>query len=285
MDFTLKTYKSLLQSIKNSGYTFQTFEDFIRNPKEKVVVLRHDVDLLPQNSQSFALIQAEMSVKATYYFRAVPESWDEGIIKEIANLGHEVGYHYENMDVTYSKLKDKRLKAKVERGSIEYDRLIDLAYEDFCESLEKLRKLVAVSTICMHGSPKSPFDNKAIWDKYDYRELGIIGEPYFDVNFNEVLYLTDTGRRWDGWKVSVRDKMPQQDSWVKKGWIFHSTNDIINAIKEDRLQKKIMITFHPQRWNDRLLPWLKEYFFQKTKNIAKYFLIQYRTWKSEHSVF
>jgi hypothetical protein len=35
---------------------------------------------------------------------------------------------------------------------------------------------------------------------------GIIGEPYFDVDFSKMLYLTDTGRRWDGGIVSVRDK-------------------------------------------------------------------------------
>jgi len=27
----------------------------------------------------------------------VPESWDEAIIQKIAGLGHEIGYHYENL--------------------------------------------------------------------------------------------------------------------------------------------------------------------------------------------
>ena len=57
-----------------------------------------------------------------------------------------------------------------------------------------------------HGSPRSRWDNQKIWQKYDYKKLGIIGEPYFDIDYNQVFYLTDTGRRWDGWKVSVRDK-------------------------------------------------------------------------------
>ncbi len=35
--------------------------------------------------------------------------------------------------------------------------------------------------------------------KNDYNLIGILGAPYFDVNFNEVFYLSDTGRRWDGW--------------------------------------------------------------------------------------
>ncbi len=36
-----------------------------------------------------------------------------------------------------------------------------------------------------------------MWKRYSYRDFGIIAEPYFDVDFGEVLYLTDTGRRWD----------------------------------------------------------------------------------------
>ena len=45
-----------------------------------------------------------------------------------------------------------------------------------------------------------------LWKKYNYRDFGIIGEPYFDVDYSKVLYLTDTGRRWDGDKVNVRDR-------------------------------------------------------------------------------
>ena len=95
MDFTVKIYKRLLFSLKSNGYSFQTFDEFLINPKSKSVVLRHDVDLLPYNSLRFARIQNQLGIKGTYYFRAVPESWDEKIIKEIASLGHEIGYHYE----------------------------------------------------------------------------------------------------------------------------------------------------------------------------------------------
>ncbi len=61
-------------------------------------------------------------------------------------------------------------------------------------------------------------------------DFGIIAEPYFDVDFKEVLYLTDTGRRWDGDEVSVRDKVEnrgqrsevgrqrteQRDGWINR---------------------------------------------------------------------
>jgi hypothetical protein len=260
MDFTIKQYTQLLKALRSAGFFFQTFEEHLKAPKKKTIVLRHDVDLLPENSLRFANIQNEMGIKGSYYFRTVPESWDEKIIKEIAELGHEVGYHYETMDQVNEDSKDQH---------------VDLAYVLFCKKLEQLRQIVHVSTICMHGSPRSKFDNKAIWEKYDYKKLGIIGEPYYDVDFDDVFYLTDTGRRWDGWKVSVRDKVPQQDKWVKQGLVFHSTQDIIKAVNENKLPDKIMMTFHPQRWHDSVFPWAKELIMQNAKNvIKKYFFVK-----------
>src|ERR1035437_11100184 len=95
MDFTVKKYKNFLTALIRQDFAFQTFENFLQSPKEKSIVLRHDVDLLPNNSLAFAKIQTENNIKGSYYFRAVPESWDTNIIKEIASLGHEIGYHYE----------------------------------------------------------------------------------------------------------------------------------------------------------------------------------------------
>lgn len=253
MDFTIKKYTELLTVLIEQGYSFQTFSEFLKNPKNKVIILRHDVDLLPQNSLEFAKIQTEMGIKGTYYFRAVPESWDEKIIAEIANLGHEVGYHYENMDVCKGNLSK--------------------AWADFRFNLNKLRELVQVKTICMHGSPLSKYDNKDLWSKYNYRKLGIIGEPYFDVNFDEVFYLTDTGRRWDGWKVSVRDKVPQQEEWHKQGKVYHTTSEIISAAKNNQLSDNIMFTMHPERWNQGGFIWLKVLLTQKIKNLIKKYLI------------
>jgi hypothetical protein len=83
-------YRRLLNALQTAGYAFQTFNDYIENPKEKNIILRHDVDLLPQSSLRFAKIQAELGIQGSYYFRVVPESWDEKTIKEIADLGHEV---------------------------------------------------------------------------------------------------------------------------------------------------------------------------------------------------
>lgn len=250
MDFTVKKYRALLKSLIEAGYRFQTFDEFIREPAPESVILRHDVDLLPYNSLAFAKIQAEAGVKGVYYFRAVPESWDEKVILEIAALGHEIGYHYECLTTCGGSL---------EKG-----------IADFEKNLEALRKLAPVSTICMHGSPMSKYDSKDLWKHYNYRDYGIIAEPYFDVDFKKVFYLTDTGRKWDGSKVSVRDKV---DTAFTRS--FHRTDEIISALENNGLPRQLMFTFHPQRWNDLLFPWIKEFAFQNTKNvIKKYFFVK-----------
>jgi hypothetical protein len=282
MDFTLKTYIKILEALHLQGFQFSPFRDYIYNQTlftlnvnsetanpEQLAVLRYDVDAFPNNSLDFARIQHHMGIRGTYYFRVVPESWDEQIIGKIASMGHEVGYHYETMDSVNAKCKMQKTKGKKEDN-------VDMAYEEFCMNLEKFRKIVPVETICMHGSPRSEFDNKDIWKKYDYKALGLIAEPYFDIDFNKVFYLTDTGRRWDGWRVSMRDKVPQQEEWVRKGWVFHSTQDIINAAMEDRLPYPLMMTFHPQRWTDKPIPWLKEWVMQGVKNEVKRAMIKYK---------
>lgn len=258
IDFTLKTYQKLLGSFIQKQFLFMTFDGYLNNTvPNNVIILRHDVDLLPYNSLRTAEIEASMGIKGVYYFRAVPKSWNEPIIRRISELGHEIGYHYENLTVC--------------RGNI------DAAYIDFCNNLERLRKIVPVSTICMHGSPRSPYDSKDIWKKYSYRDLGIIGEPYFDIDFSEMFYLTDTGRRWDGYKVSVRDRIEgYSEKWQKQGLIYHSTVDILTALNEGNIPHEIMITIHPQRWNPMGYKWLKELTLQNAKNMVKRVLISHK---------
>lgn len=240
MDFTLDKYFELIKALKS--YCFEE------------LVLRHDVDLRPANSLRTAQLESDLGILGIYYFRAVPQSWDEEIIKRIYSLGHEIGYHYESLTTCNGD--------------------VDKAYADFCSNLKRLRAIVPVRSICMHGSPRSPFDSKDIWKKYDYHALGIENEPYLDTDFSQVFYLTDTGRRWDGYKVSVRDKIPDyQNQWTEQGLTFHYTDDVINGLRQGIIPKRLMITVHPQRWNPIGPAWCKELLLQNAKNLVKRVLV------------
>lgn len=254
-DFSLDIYRELLETLQKQGYELIGYSEyFAKNCPEKYVILRHDVDAKPDNSLKTAQIEHALGAKATYYFRAGKESNNPEIIRAIVKLGHEVGYHYEDMSLCGGD--------------------IDRAFAHFNTWLEYFRQYYAVETICMHGAPTSKYDSKDLWKKYDYKTLGIIGEPYFDTDFSDVFYLTDTGRCWDGYKVSVRDKIPQyQDEWTSKGLVWHSTQELLQAIVSGKLPRRVMITTHPQRWTNDAVQWWKELLLQNAKNIVKRILI------------
>lgn len=243
-DFSKAIYKVLLDVLQNKGYEFQTFRDFLLAPRIKSIVLRHDVDKSPHNSLAFAETEQKMGLHATYFFRIVDQSFKPSFIQEISACGHEIGYHYEDMDAC--------------GGDVE------AAWSSFKSNLAKLRELAPIQTICMHGSPLSPYDNRSLWGKYDYRDEGIIGEPYFDIDFSKVYYLSDTGRRWNHKDASLRDKVVTSYHIEIK-----NTNHLIQLIREGKMPDQIMITTHPQRWNDNRLLWFSELISQNAKNVIK----------------
>ena len=252
MDFTLNTYHHLLNALYAEGFKFQSFSIFMQTPVARSIVLRHDVDRLPINALKTARLESDLGISASYYFRAVSESWDEAIISEISKLGHEVGYHYENLSFCNGRTS--------------------LAWENFQTNLAKLRALVPVTSICMHGSPMSHINNLDLWQTYDYKTLGVVGEPYLDVDYSEVFYLSDTGRSWNHSRASIRDK-------VDSGFSIpvSSTGHLIDLARQGQLPDQIMINTHPQRWEDRPLHWLKELVWQNVKNRVKWALFKLRS--------
>ena len=66
--------------------------------------------------------------------------------------------------------------------------------------------------------------------------MGIIGEPYLDVDYQNVFYITDTGRKWNNEASSVRDKVNSGfDIPVRSA--FH----IMELARQGRLPDRIMI--------------------------------------------
>lgn len=256
-DFTISSLNILLDTLRSSGYTFQTYAEFVKNPAVKAVVLRHDIDKKSKNALQVAKLLNKKSIKGTFYFRVVPGSWDESVIKSINGMGHEVGLHYEDIDIVRKKT-----------GKNSND-LIANAFKSFQSNLEKLRKIAPVETICSHGSPLSPYDNKMIWDKYSYRSLGIIAEPYLDTDYSTVGYMTDTGRCWNGEKYSIRDRVKKSGNDIPN---VRSTFQFVEAIKSNKTPDKLIINFHPQRWNNNYMLWLHELISQNFKNKIKFFL-------------
>lgn len=265
-DFTPSIHKQLLNSLLEQDYEFLSFSDYLCLKKEgseesrthkKCVILRHDVEKYYDNALIMAKIQHELGIRGSYYFRLLPHHFKPKVIKEIAELGHEIGYHYDDL---------------AQCGGVH-----EKAILRFKENLQLLRNIAPVQTMSMDGSPLSKYDNRDLWQKQDYKKLGILGEPYFDLDFNEYFYLTDTGRCWNGDRFNVRDKATVENPVTNEEFLklsFQSTRDIINAVQEEHFPKKAMLNFHPQRWNDDWYRWTKELVLQNLKNQMKRFLVK-----------
>lgn len=261
-DFTLTAYRQLLLALRQAGYNFYTFEDWCDGKAQgRYVILRHDVDKNPQNALEFAKLESELSIQSTYFFQTSKKIFKPQIIRQIVSFGHEIGYHYRDLVDAVGNS----------------DKAIDM----FRLNLTKLRSIVEIRTICMHGSPASKWDNKDLWKTYNYHDFGIVGEPYFDflsplspgrgaggeVN---MLYFTDTARMWDGDKYNVRDKTAQSG---RSGLRIHSTFDFIQWLETTPANNVLMITTHPQRWANSSLQWVKELLMQTLKNYVKRWIV------------
>lgn len=249
LDFTINALGELYQSLLVNCYQIVNFIDFLQNnPEGKICVLKHDVDKDIKAALEIAKIERELGISASYYFR-YPQTFDRDILKKINNFGHEIGYHYEVL-----------AKAKGDYGQ---------AIRIFKKELEEFRKIVTVKTICAHGSPLSKCDNRKLWDKYNFAEFEIIGEAYLSPNFNEVLYLSDTGRCWNCRKANIRDRVK-----TKFNYTFNDTYKFISEINNNTLPNKIMLNIHPNRWKDNLVLWTGELIGQNVKNLLKQLFIR-----------
>ena len=254
-EFTFKSMRALYQSFIDKDYEVISFLEYLDNPnREKVLILRHDVDRFPLQSLKMAQLEKELGITATYYFRTIKSTFKPEIITKIIQLNHEIGYHYENL----THLNGNYEKAK----------------ENFEEKLKSLRKYYPIKTICMHGSPMSKWDNKLLWEKYNYKDFDIIADTSFDINYDKFFYITDNGWGWNRFGVSVRDKVKSKFAIPIK-----DTKDLIKLVSQDKLPNYVMINAHPDTFFDEKVKWFFNKMMIETKNLVKRQIVKYNILK------
>ena len=255
-DFTFLIYRQLIETAKSNGYKFTTVKDFVLNKSkyiDKTIILKHDVDRKPDKALTNAIIEEECGIKTSYYFRTKKNLFNRKIICKIAALGHEIGYHYEDLSACNGNYKKAILM--------------------FENNLNKFRDSCQVKTMCMHGSPLSKYDNKMLWEEYEYQSYGIIADANRDLDFNIIYYVTDTGRAWNKNMVSIRDKVDSSVDWDVD---FRTTVEFLKALNEKKLPGVMLINTHPQRWSRNNIEWFIEIFMQSAKNIIKERMVRKR---------
>lgn len=229
--FTFKEYNKFLDYL--SDYDIYTVKSYIEfQPKKEFIILRHDVDRSIINAIKMADLEYKKNIKSSYYFR-FPYTFDVEIISKLENMGHEVGYHYE----TLSKCNGDHEKA------------IDL----FQNELEVFNKHFKIKTVSMHGSPLSKYNNLDLWNEYNIKKYGLLGDAVNDVLGDEIFYITDTGRNWNN-SNNIRDIGNYKSINIKQKSIIH----LVNYLRNNEISK-IYFNIHPERWGYNYSNWIKGY--------------------------
>jgi hypothetical protein len=266
-DFTFPTYRRLLQAGLGANYAFLTVREYVERRRagtetapgdaaraeadggdglpERFLIMRHDVDRKPRNALAMAHIEAEYGIQSTYYVRTVEGTFDPAVVSRLAGLGHEVGYHYEDLDRA--------------------DGDPEAAVASFRHELARLRALVPVDTVCMHGNPLTAHDNRDMWDHADLDAFDLTGEAYLSMDFDDVTYFSDTGRTWRDGDLKIKDHTRGEG---EKAIQVDTSFDLADAICAGRFDRACVLT-HPNRWAGSVPELLTERAKDTAVNVVK----------------
>lgn len=223
LDFTFAAFDLFCQRIRHMPvFSVAGFLARAAPPPTPFVILRLDVDYREAHAVSLARIADRYNVQGTFYFRRREQGFDWQAIRAVADLGHEVGYHFETLD---------RARGDVAR-----------ARELFLKDLEAFRRAgFPARTVAAHGAPPTAptyhgnldllRDAPGLLDK-----AGLLGETTLSIDFTNVAYLSDATWRW------------RRYDHYQPGQPGRPTTLRAILAELTRRDAGLYITFHPHQW-------------------------------------
>jgi len=212
-DFSFRHYEDILAIAKEIGYNFPLFCNFSHfESKEKILLLRHDVEFKLERAVQIAEIEGKLGISATYFVRVHannynPFSYNSYIrIKRIKELGHEIGLHFESGEL-----------AQV-TGEVEL--------ELFHRAKAVLEEIVGdvIVSVSEHADKRSQSGiGLSFFQRIAKQDCRIQNQAYEDRFFKKLKYLSDSNSLW------------------REGCICHHLGRI----------PKIQLLTHPYLWYSR----------------------------------
>ncbi len=177
--FTYASYERLCQAIVDSGIRALPVQDaVVQVPEAGYVILRFDVDARPDQALPMARLLHKYGLPGTFYWHAAPPAlFRVDLMRAVAGLGFEVGYHY----------------AALSRCAGDTEAAADL----FRREVAQFRAAgFTVRTAAAHGAPG--WDNQQLlrFKPELLVECRLDGEAYHSFDFARVQYVSDAGWDW-----------------------------------------------------------------------------------------
>lgn len=182
--FTLAAFDALCAAI--APYPVFSVADYLMTARSALpahyAILRFDVDYREPHSELLAQVAHRHGLRGSFYFRHRKGTFPLAIMRRVAALGHEIGYHYETLDTCRGD------QAAAEAQLLAH--IADLRTAGF-----------AIRTIAAHGAaPTAPtyHSNLDLIARAPdlLQRAQLLGETTFSVDFTQVAYLSDAGWTW-----------------------------------------------------------------------------------------
>jgi hypothetical protein len=208
------------------------------------ICIKHDVETDVKKALELAKIENRYGIQATYFIQSYLLEDNAVLLKKIADLGHEVTYHYDVLDSNGGDM--------------------DLAIEEFSDTVKKFEDHgFQVNTVCPHGNPLIIRDGwSSNKDFFRNDKVASMFPQIFDVVVqtsqvikSKFLYISDAGYSW---KLigNIDSNDVSNDGDVE----IASLKEALGLIDTC---KNIIISSHPHRW-------------QKSNSFALFHLIKFK---------
>ena len=194
--FSLEYYSEIINKAKKLGYVFCTVTDYFEKgcPKEKHMVIRHDVDIQPASVRQLFECEKDLQVTATYYVRVCGSPYNAfdynlfNTFREAEACGFEIGLH--TNPVEFAKL-----------NSLDTLEVITSEYT-------MLSQFFDVKSMACHRDMNYIYNSLPFveenWDLIK-NKTGLVCQAYDNVFFENSQYVNEGIHYFIGW----RDKKPE----------------------------------------------------------------------------
>ena len=182
--FSYDYFAEMLDESAAQGYRISSFERYDES-YPRTIILRHDVDFTLHGTLELARIEAERGCSATWLFRVHADEYNlfsctaQTLVRQIRELGHEIGLHFEAMNVGRALNLDPPQLLRREKAAIEA--ILGHAIRTASEHRELSGQL--------HGTPR-------YHELYDPYEIGLDFYAMDPRYCRQMKYLSDSNAHW-----------------------------------------------------------------------------------------
>ena len=218
---SLKGYRNIIEKFLFNDYKFVSYEKLIIDKKH--IIMRHDLDFLPEDAVEIAKIEKSYDIAGNYFFLVNTEFYNinsykiKKIIDLLQKLGHNIGLHFDPKKTDTNWINDIKKEKSV----------LEKVIED------------KIKIISFHRPLKKILDNN---NKY-----GGVLHTYMPRYFSKIGYVSDSRGKWS-FGTPFENKFYLENKAVQllthpEWWILNNSS---RNKKLKRIFKKIQNNFDMQ---------------------------------------